>query len=130
MGRLVQIEEFMDEDGDIVDKEHLRNLIRTNQALKNAAHRAGATRIQIVKGEVDECKEEYQNMLMAGRTWVTWATIGWEDRIIKRGNESVAADGAKISKDVPPLTVVDAYVKVPKDELEYMDESTGHVEDE
>lgn len=120
----------MDEDGDIVDKEHLRNLIRTNQALKNAAHRAGATQIQIVKGEVDECKEEYQNMLMAGRTWVTWATIGWEDRIIKRGNESVAADGAKISKDVPPLTVVDAYVKVPKDELEYMDESTGHVEDE
>lgn len=130
MGRLVQIEEFMDEDGDIVDKEHLRNLIRTNQALKNAAHRAGATQIQIVKGEVDECKKQYRDMLMAGKKWVRWATRGWDQRLIKRSNDSVAAGGARISKDVPPLTVVDAYIKIPQDELERMDESAGHVEDE
>lgn len=117
-------------DGDLEDKEYLRELTTANRRLKDAAFAAGATQIEIVKGEVEECKEEYRDMLMAGKEWVNWATTGWEERIIKRSNDSVAPGGAQISKDVPPLTVVDAYIKVPQVELERMDESAGHVEEE
>lgn len=130
MGRIVHLQEFMGPDGDDDDKRLLNALTRTNRELKGLASIPGADQGLILRGQDPTSSKEHQLFVDAGRAYVAHAAAGWDNRIIRRSNDSLSWDGkTPITQGVPPLTIMDAYVPVPAKELEEMEEAVVRLEE-
>lgn len=112
----------MGEQGDEEDKEYLKTLKNANKALKDAGVERGTKISDIVSGADPAIQKEYNAMTAANEAYVNHATDGWEGRIIRRGNESTLPDGVTlITQHTPPLTVTDAWIVIPPEELAQID---------
>lgn len=130
LGRIVQLQGFLGPDGDDDDKRLLNALTRTNRELKGLASMPGANQGRILRGQDPTSTREHQLFVQAGQEYVAHAVAGWENRIIRRSNNSVSWDGkTPITQGVPALTVIDAYVQIPPQELQEMDAAVARLEE-
>lgn len=122
---------FMGEDGDLDDKKFGKELTKANREVKTAAAGSGVKIRDITSGVVPEHEVECNAYHRANSAYVKHATVGWVGRLIRRGNDSVQADGATgVIAGVPPLTVTDAWVVIPPEELERIDAAGGCMDEE
>lgn len=118
----------MGEQGDQEDKEHLKDLTKANRELKAAAIQSGAKMVDIVTGADPENHHMFRAWTAANSAYVAYATEGWEGRIIRRGNDSLQADGVTgITQGVPPLTITDAWIIMPPAELAEIDDAGEYI---
>lgn len=130
LGRIVDISSFMGPDGDDDDKRLLNALTRTSRDLKGLASVPGANQGRVLRGEDPTSTKEHRLFVSAGQEYVAYAAAGWDNRIIRRSNDSVSWDGkTPITQGLPPLTIIDAYIPMPDAELEEMEEAVIRIEE-
>lgn len=121
---------FMGEDGDQQDKELLKALGKANRDIKKAAAEDGVKIADIVSGVDAEHQVEHRAYTQANSAYISYATEGWDGRIIRRTGDSVQSDGLGVIQGVPPITISDAWVVLSPQELERIDAAGGPMDEE